>query len=106
MAGYVAIPLADLNSRLRSFLLILLPVGLVLSAAMAWAVIFLARQRASLPSVLRAALKRGEFVLHYQSIVELDTGRMAGAEALLRWPANNEVGMRPTCSSRRPRNAD
>jgi sensor c-di-GMP phosphodiesterase-like protein len=95
LGAYVAIPLADLNSRLRSFLIILLPIGLVLGTAMAWAIVFLARQRASLPSVLRLALKRREFVLHYQPIVELDTGRIAGAEALLRWPANSEVGMRP-----------
>lgn len=95
VAAYVAIPLADLNSRWRSFLFILLPIGLVLGAAMAWAIVFLARQRASLPSVLRAALTRGEFVLHYQPIVELATGRLAGAEALLRWPANSDIGMRP-----------
>jgi sensor c-di-GMP phosphodiesterase-like protein len=95
VAAYVAIPLADLNSRLRALLLVLVPIGLVLGAAMAWAVVSLARQWASLPSVLRTALKRGEFVLHYQPIVELDTGRMAGAEALLRWPANDEIGMRP-----------
>jgi diguanylate cyclase (GGDEF)-like protein/PAS domain S-box-containing protein len=38
-----------------------------------------------LESELRLALKRDQFVLHYQPKVELATGRIIGAEALLRW---------------------
>jgi EAL domain-containing protein (putative c-di-GMP-specific phosphodiesterase class I) len=41
--------------------------------------------RISLASDLRGALRREEFVLHYQPIVEAATGRIAGAEALIRW---------------------
>jgi EAL domain-containing protein (putative c-di-GMP-specific phosphodiesterase class I) len=35
---------------------------------------------------MRRALEHGEFVLHYQPLIELATGRVTGAEALLRWP--------------------
>ncbi|MBV8162459.1 MAG: EAL domain-containing protein, partial [Acidimicrobiia bacterium] len=44
-----------------------------------------ARRRADVEAALRAGLRRGEFVVHYQPEVDLSTGRMSGVEALVRW---------------------
>jgi diguanylate cyclase (GGDEF)-like protein len=45
----------------------------------------LAQSRYQLERELRCACERGEFELYYQPKVQISSGRMIGAEALLRW---------------------
>ncbi|TMB56943.1 MAG: EAL domain-containing protein [Chloroflexi bacterium] len=52
------------------------------------------RSRHDVGAELQLAVDRGEFQLRYQPVVSLDTGRIVGAEALVRWnhPTRGEVG--------------
>ncbi|HKR62676.1 MAG TPA: PAS domain S-box protein [Thermoanaerobaculia bacterium] len=52
-----------------------------------------AEGRLSLERSLHHAIERREFVLHYQPMVEIATGRVVGAEALVRWnhPVNGLI---------------
>jgi EAL domain-containing protein (putative c-di-GMP-specific phosphodiesterase class I) len=42
-------------------------------------------ERMELETALRAAIERGELHMHYQPQIDIATGRVAGAEALMRW---------------------
>jgi diguanylate cyclase (GGDEF)-like protein/PAS domain S-box-containing protein len=54
-----------------------------------------ARQDIALEADLRHAIARREFVLHYQPQIDLRTGRIVGAEALVRWERPGHGLVRP-----------
>ncbi|WKE66240.1 EAL domain-containing protein [Gallaecimonas kandeliae] len=90
-----ALPLSYAQARSRDFMKMLLPISLVAGFLLVMATLYLARQQLSLQGLLRAALKRREFFLQYQPVVELETGRVVGAEALVRWRRPNGDFMAP-----------
>ncbi|WEK52608.1 MAG: EAL domain-containing protein [Candidatus Kaistia colombiensis] len=67
--------------------------GAALGASCALLVILIRRKRATFESRLRRALSSDRISLEYQPIVDLSSGRISGAEALMRWTlhANDRV---------------
>jgi sensor c-di-GMP phosphodiesterase-like protein len=84
-AAIAAVPLVELDKRIAEVSGRLVPAGLFGGLAAAAAIMLLARQQMSLGAAMRAGLRRGEFFLLYQPLVDLKTGACVGVEALLRW---------------------
>jgi sensor c-di-GMP phosphodiesterase-like protein len=59
--------------------------GALLSALLIWRLLPLARRQLSLAEELREALKGNELLVHYQPVMDIQTGECVGAEALIRW---------------------
>ncbi len=90
-----AIPISYLQERTGVAARRLVPVGVVAGILVTFAILQLARTQMALPAAIRAALKRNEFFLLYQPIVDLHTGQWVGAEALIRWRRSTEEVVAP-----------
>jgi sensor c-di-GMP phosphodiesterase-like protein len=94
VAAIAAVPMAHVERRAVAIAWRLVPAaalgGLVIAA-----LVFLAwRNQMSIDTALRQGLRRNEFFLMYQPIVDLGSGKVIGVEALLRWrrPTGEEMG--------------
>ncbi|MBA8878999.1 EAL domain-containing protein [Phyllobacterium myrsinacearum] len=82
---------ADLEAAMSTSLFALIGLGGALGGAMGCILLLLQRKGVTMKARLSNALKKGVLELEYQPIVNLHTGAVVGAEALLRWTENNEV---------------
>lgn len=71
------------------------PLAVVCNFALATLLLRHYRRRRGLDQELRLGLRRDEFRIHYQPIVDLASGRCGGVEALLRWRHPRHGVMRP-----------
>jgi sensor c-di-GMP phosphodiesterase-like protein len=86
--GLVAFAISDraaVQAKIDRELMLLVPIGLIVSAVLVGLIIWVSRQRLSPRKELEIAFRRREFLAHYQPIIDLATGRCIGAEALIRW---------------------
>ncbi|WP_213881679.1 EAL domain-containing protein [Pseudomonas sp. dw_358] len=91
----VAVPDARVTHLIRAVLPGYLGVGIVLGLGLAALLFAVMRYRLSFKSRLLRALKRREFFLLYQPVMDLRTGECAGAEALIRWKPPEEAMISP-----------
>jgi sensor c-di-GMP phosphodiesterase-like protein len=85
VAAIAAMPLRHVEERAAGIAWRLLPPAALGGLLMALLVLQVWRSQMSIDTALRQGLRRDEFYLLYQPIVDLDSGKMVGAEALLRW---------------------
>ncbi|WMJ67655.1 EAL domain-containing protein [Stenotrophomonas sp. 24(2023)] len=88
-------PRTALAATFRQQAWLFVPIGLLLAAAAVGAVVWKSRQRLSLRGELATAIRRRELFMHYQPIIELETGICVGAEALVRWQRPDGSLVRP-----------
>ena len=88
-------PRSALDATIAEQRRLLIPVALVVAAVPVGLVIWFSRRRLSLRGELATAIRRREFTVHYQPLIELGTGRCIGAEALVRWQRPDGILVRP-----------
>lgn len=96
--GWTTIAVGDRSELVEHFrgqLWVFLPFGAFASIFIVVMIVRLSRQRLSPLSELQIAVRNREFLVHYQPIVELETGRCVGAEALVRWRRPDGSLVRP-----------
>jgi sensor c-di-GMP phosphodiesterase-like protein len=90
-----AVPLHYMHAQTRSMAIMLVPPGVGMGVLFVLVLLYLRRLQTGMPSMLRAALRRDEFFLVYQPIVDLQSLRWVGAEALIRWRRSGGEMVRP-----------
>jgi sensor c-di-GMP phosphodiesterase-like protein len=93
--AFAAIPATRIDQALPREALVLVPIALVAGLVLTAAVAAIVRLRIGIPGLLRSGLRRGEFFVEYQPIVDLHSGAWVGAEALLRWRRPDGALIRP-----------
>lgn len=86
---------AFVQRRLQHELWSLLPLGLLTSTLLVGLIVWMSRRRLTPERELEDAIRRREFHVLYQPIMEIATGVCVGAEALLRWQRSDGTGVSP-----------
>ncbi len=77
------------GEALQRLAILLVPLSAAAGLGLLVGAVILARRQFSLPQLIRSGLRRNEFYMVYQPIVEVGSGRCVGLEALIRWRRRN-----------------
>ncbi|RYG98927.1 MAG: EAL domain-containing protein [Alphaproteobacteria bacterium] len=94
-AAVVIIPANRRSDFSRQTTRVMIPIGI--ASAVAFSILFLRfiRARTSMIAMVRDGLRNQRFVLVYQPIIDLETERIHGVEALLRWDRGRQIPIGP-----------
>ncbi|TYC90676.1 EAL domain-containing protein [Novosphingobium sp. BW1] len=76
-------------------LVMLVPIGILIGLLLAAMLISIMRHRTSSAALIRSGLMRDQFFVEYQPVIDLETGQIAGIEALLRWQCDGDREIGP-----------
>ena len=94
LAVVAATPQSYVYQRIDHFAVFFIPIGALCGLILSLILGVMTRMRSSFPTMLRRAIRDGHLYVLYQPIVELETRRIVGAEALVRW-RSRYAEMRP-----------
>ncbi len=94
-ASFAAIKQTTVREGLQRAAMLMIPAGVGAGLVLALAVFYGTRYQMSPRALIKAGLRRNEFFLVYQPVVELQSGRCVGAEALIRWRRPDGTIVRP-----------
>ncbi|HWU02672.1 MAG TPA: EAL domain-containing protein [Novosphingobium sp.] len=89
LGAIAVLPLSHVADHLRQTVLVLVPIGIFTGWLFSVGLIVVIRQRISMATMIRNGIKENEFFLLYQLVTNLSTGKVEGAEALIRWRHNS-----------------
>ena len=81
--------------RVREEQIFIFPFAIVFAVLISATIVLFSLKRLSLRGDLAVAVKRREFMVHYQPLIDLRSGTCVGAEALVRWKRSNHEFIRP-----------
>lgn len=95
VTAYAALPGNRLASRIRQLTWLLVSIGAASGLLVISAMWYTIKQKLSMRSLLKSAMKTSEIYVVYQPVVDLSTREWIGAEALVRWRRPDGSNIRP-----------
>lgn len=89
------LPPAELERAWLEYFKDLLPLCMVLCLSLIGVIVWFTRRSFTMGLEIIEGLRLGEFVVHYQPMVNLANGKVSSAEALLRWQRQNGSKISP-----------